>query len=315
MFGIQGERMFGIQSERSPAGGSRGDTPSRGARRLNPERAALITAALGLVGLAGCAAAPVGGGPLPDGISVEFVQLRSDVAARQAQVQVRNMTDEQVVVGEVAVSDPRFDGEAARVIGGRTTTVAPGATIDIRIQLPPMACDVDDGSMSVLLDLGDRSAEGPLADELDVIGPLHARECLAARVADAAALSFASFEPSAPGEPATLALQIAPTGSAEALIGGIQTTNLLTFTAGPGDTTDTYPIGFEAGAGAERTIVELPLVPLRCDAHAVQEDKRGTVFTVDVDVDGEPGQIELAAPEDMRGRILTWVGEWCGFGS
>lgn len=243
------------------------------------------------------------------------MQLRSDVSARQAQVRVRNETDEQVVIGEVAVSDPRFDGDAVRAVEGRTSTVAPGSTTDIRIQLPPMACDVDEGSMTVLLDLGDRSAEGPLPDGLDVIGPLHGRECLAARVADAAALSFASFEPSAPGEPATLALQILPTGAAEAFIGGIQTTNLLTFTAGPGDTTDTYPIGFEAAPDAAQTVVDLPLVPLRCDAHAVQEDKRGTVFTVDVDVDGEPGQIELAAPEDMRGRILTWVGEWCGFGS
>lgn len=267
--------------------------------------------------LSGCAAspvAPVGNGPMPEGITVQFVQLRSDVAARQAQVQVRNATDAPIEVGEVAVTDPRFDGEALRVIEGRMSTVAPGSTTDIRIQLPEMACDVDEGSMTVLLDLGDQTVEGELPDELDVIGPLHARECLAARVADAAALSFSSFEPSPAGEPATLSLRIVPTGEAEALIGGIQTTNLLTFSAGAGDTTDTYSIGFEAGPGAEETVIELPLVPLRCDPHAVQEDKRGTVFTVEVEVDGEPGQIELAAPEDMRGRILTWVGDWCGFG-
>lgn len=240
------------------------------------------------------------------------MQLRSDVAARQAQVQVRNDTDEPIVVGEIAVIDPRFDGEAVRVVEGRTSTVAPGSTTDIRIQLPPMACDADEGSMTVLLGLGDQTVEGSLPDELDVIGPLHERECLAARLADAATLSFSAFEPSPAGEPATLSLQIVPTGEAEAHIGGVQTTNLLTFS----ETTDTYPIEFEANEQSGGVvIVDLPLVPLRCDPHAVQEDKRGTVFTVEVEVAGEPGQIELAAPEDMRGRILTWVGDWCGFGS
>ena len=54
--------------------------------------------------------------------------------------------------------------------------------------------------------------------------------------------------------------------------------------------------------------------PVRCDPHVVQEDKRGTIFDVRVELDGEPGQVELFVGEDMRGRILTWVAEWCGFG-
>ncbi|MET0734199.1 MAG: hypothetical protein ABWY55_00935 [Microbacterium sp.] len=298
-----------------------------GRSRGSALRANLCGTFLVAVALSGCAAGADQGSaapaPLPDGVSVAFVQLRSDVAARQAQVQVHNGTAEAIEIGAVTVTDPRFADVAARAIEGRASTVAAGSTVDIRVQLPPMACEVADGGMTVQLELTpvDGEAEsvvvsGPLPDELDVIGPLHERECLAERVSDAAALSFSSFEPSPPGEPATLSLQIVPTGDAEALIGGIQTTNLLTFSTGPGDTTDSFPIGFEATeASSGTTIVELPLVPLRCDAHAVQEDKRGTVFTVEVEVDGEPGEIELAAPEDMRGRILTWVGQWCGFGS
>ena len=57
------------------------------------------------------------------------------------------------------------------------------------------------------------------------------------------------------------------------------------------------------------------LEPFRCDAHAVQEDKRGTIFTTDVTVGGENGQIELAAPPDMRAEILNAVADYCGFGS
>ena len=57
-----------------------------------------------------------------------------------------------------------------------------------------------------------------------------------------------------------------------------------------------------AAGDTDPLAVHLPLVPLRCDPHAVQEDKRGTVFTLEVEVDGEPGEIELAASEDMRGQ-------------
>ncbi len=264
--------------------------------------------------LAGCAAGPVGDGAPPDGVTVEFVQLRSDVAARQAQVQVRNGTDEAIAVGAVRVEDQRFDGDATRAIEGRTSTVAAGGTTDIRIQLPPMDCDGTDGAMTVLLELDGETVEAPLPDPLDVIGPLHERECLASKVMDAASLSFASFEPSPAGEPATLVLSVEPTGEAAADVVGIQTTNLLTFEAAAGTIADTYRLDLEIAPTSEPTEIELPLVPLRCDPHAVQEDKRGTVFTLEIALDGVPGEIELAAPEDMRGQILTWVGDWCGFG-
>lgn len=271
--------------------------------------------------LAGCA---VGGGdpapaPLPDGLTVEFVQLRSDVASRQGQVQVHNGTDAPVEIGAVTVTDPRFAGGAERVTEGRSSTLQPGGTVDIRIQLPEMACGVDEGAMTVQLgpplDDEDASVTGPLPDPLDVIGPLHERECLARQVSDAATVVFTDFTPSPAGEPADLTLTITPTGDGAVRIDGIQTTNLLTFGQDAGQTDDTFAIGVEVSADdVEATVVHLPLVPLRCDPHAVQEDKRGTIFDLDVTLDGEQNEIELAASEDMRGQILTWVADWCGFG-
>jgi hypothetical protein len=59
--------------------------------------------------------------------------------------------------------------------------------------------------------------------------------------------------------------------------------------------------------------VELPILPARCDAHAVQEDKRGTVFRLLVEVGARPGSFDLAATPEMRGEILGWIAEWCGF--
>ncbi|WP_344066826.1 hypothetical protein [Microbacterium pumilum] len=253
--------------------------------------------------------------PLPEGITAVLVQLRSDVAARQAQVEVHNAGDTSIRIGDVTVADPRLDGVASRVLD-RESTLGPGGTVDFRIQLPEMACDVTEGTPSVRLTFvgqgADEVREGALPDALDVLGPMHERECRAQALAEAADVSIVSFTPSESGSPADLTLEIAPTGEDSARIVGVHDTNLLTFA---GTQPVGYPIDIAVASGdTETTIVHLPLVPLRCDPHAVQEDKRGTVFTFDVEVEGEPGTVEIAAVEDVRGRILTWVANWCGFG-
>jgi hypothetical protein len=277
--------------------------------------AAMVSAVVPVLLLTGCARGDVAPPPLPDDITVSFVQLRSDVASRQAQVEVHNGTDEAIEVGTVTVTDPRFDGAATRVFD-RTSKVPAGSTVDIRIQLPDMDCDATDGEMTVQLAMigaTDDLREAPLPDQLDVIAPLHERECRAQALAKAADVSIASFTPSPSGTPADLVLEIVPTGEGSAHILDIQDTNLLTFA---GTQPVGYPIDVTVAPGdTEATSVHLPLVPLRCDPHAVQEDKRGTVFTFDVEIEGEPGTVEIASSEDMRGEILTWVADWCGFGS
>lgn len=54
-------------------------------------------------------------------------------------------------------------------------------------------------------------------------------------------------------------------------------------------------------------------MPQRCDPHVVQEDKRGTIFTLEV-AEPREGTIELAMPVELKARVLTWVADWCGFG-
>jgi hypothetical protein len=291
--------------------------PSRARRRVRKVHASVAVAVAALL-LSACSAAvsQTAPSPLPDGVDVGFVQLRSDVAARQAQVEVRNGTGTPIEIGDVTVTDPRFADAATRLLD-RTTVLAPGDTVDIRIQLPKMACSAADGSSTVQLELLGGESPGvrqaSLPDELDVIAGLHERECRAEALAHAAAVSIVSFSPSSAGSPADLVLEIAPTGRAGGRIIDVQDTNLLTFAG-------TQPVGFAIavdvaqGDIATKTL-HLPLVPLRCDPHAVQEDKRGTVFTLDVELDGRPGTVELAASEEMRGHILTWVADWCGFGA
>ena len=282
-----------------------------------PSARALALAFAALV-LSGCAAPAAPPPPaLPDGVTVVIVQLRGDVAARQAQVQLTNGSGESVVVGDVSVEDARFAGPATRVVD-RVSTVPAGGRVDIKVQLPPVACPAPEGAMpEIVLEIGDEAVPvRTVADDpLGFIAPLHERECRAQALARAATVEFTAFEPSPPGQAAGLELTVTPSGEGAATIVAVQATNLLDFGA---DSVDgTYPLDLEIRADddAQPIVVEVPIVPFRCDPHAVQEDKRGTIFDIRLALDGEPGEIELFAGDELRGRILTWVAEWCGFGA
>lgn len=296
----------------------------RSSRRRGESGTTGLLAGMLLLALAGCSGTPVSepGPTLPAGVTVELVQLRADVALRQAQVHVTNGSEETLTIGEVRVEDPRFDGPALRVVAGRTSTVPAGRSVDVRVQLPAADCSASEEEEpevvpEVVLELvgGDGAAEvtASATDPLGFVAPLHERECRGERLTDAAALAFTGFQESAPGEAAVLELTVTPTGEGEATIAGVQATNLLDF--GPASVDGAYPLDLAVSPGdAEPVVVELPLVPFRCDPHAVQEDKRGTIFDVRVVVEGEPGEIELFVGDELRGRILSWVAAWCGFG-
>lgn len=303
------------------------DRPAGASVGRSRARRAAVMAVVGLVALAGCSASPVAEptrtptSALPAGVTVELQQQRSDVSTRQAQVRVRNDSDAPVTVAGVRVEDPRFVGAATRVIADRVTTLPAGRSVDIRVQLAPADCDApDEADATVVLELvdGDQSSEveAPTADPLGFLARLHARECLAERLADAATLAFTGFTPSPTGEPAALELTITPTGAGGATVVGVESTNLLDFAAPRGEE-DLYPVDvdLDEGGDTEPVVIALPLVPFRCDPHAVQEDKRGTVFDVHIELDGEPGEVELFVGEELRGHMLTWVAQWCRFGA
>ncbi len=286
-------------------------------RRLG---AVVLVAALAM-GVPACASAALAPtGELPDGVSVRLMQQRSDVALHQAQVEITNGTDSPMSVDDLSVSDPRFATDAARVLH-RTSLIAPGSTVGIRIQLPDPACGVpDDGSSTVefawRIDERAGLARTELPDALGFLPAMHARECVADALGEAAAVSFTGFEAGAGDRVGILTLGIVPTGVGGATIHAIRPTNLLGFGAegtGP-DAALPLDVDLAAGDRAAREVA-IALEPFRCDAHAVQEDKRGTIFTVDVTVAGGDGQIELAASPDMRAEILNAVAEYCEFGS
>jgi hypothetical protein len=274
---------------------------------------ALLAAA---VAVTACAPADPSPGALSAGVSVELIQLRSDVVDRTAQLRLRNNGDTDLAVTHLALTDARF---ATPIVREKLSRVPAGRTLDMRIDLPPVACDADGAAASTSLELRyevdgrDLVAKASVPDSLAFIPLLHEKECLRERLAEVAVLSWGAFEASDAPAPASLSLDIAPSGGeGAARIETIETTNLLMFDAAGAAP---FVVGADvSGAGAARE-VRVPIVPLRCDPHAVVEDKRGTIFDVTVTVDGVSGVVELAAPAEIKDEILRWVADWCGFGA
>lgn len=283
---------------------------------MSARRAPLRTAAV--VVLAGATAGMLSGcgtaGGFPEGVSAVLIQQRSDVASREIQVRVRNDSDAAITVGDVALDDSRFAGTGTRAVQ-RESPLAAGASVDVRVALPPMDCAVgDDGTPRVTLDLvvDGQAVEttSEVADALDVLPGIHARECLGERLAAVAEVRVAGFTAAPPGETGVLRLSVTPTGEGEARLSAIESTPLLTYDDAGAPVHD-LDVDLTAGI----TEVDIPLRPQRCDPHVVQEDKRGTVFTLGVEVDGASGQVDIAAPAEIKARMLSWVAAWCGFGS
>lgn len=251
---------------------------------------------------------------LPAGVAVELRQSRADVAARQAMLSVTNDTEHPLDVADVSIADPRFSAPARRVVE-RTSRVAPGAVVDIRVQLATVSCTVADaGEATATIRFAHDGIAGVATvaapDRVRFVADLHARECVQQEALRSASIDLAEFAPSPAGEPAVLRLVVTPRDGVGSLrIVGIRETNLLTFRDVEGgmrrlDVDQT-------GTGRTVQTVDLPLVPLRCDPHAVQEDKRGTVFRLFVETGGTPGSFDIAASASMRGEILAWITTWC----
>ncbi len=272
--------------------------------RSRASAAAVATAALLLVGCAPAAPAP------PDGVTVAIVQQRSDVAERMAEVRVYNGSAEAFAFEAVRVDDTRF---AASVEIDGPVALDPGRTADLRFALPEVACDGHEVRRAVAFSGAD-GAElvADLTEADDFTLGLHERECLMRDIERTAALAWTGFEPSPPGEPAHAMLTATPTGEGDPVeLAGIRSTNLLRFAPKHGER---WPLGLQLDASSPVTGVEVPLVPQRCDPHVVQEDKRGTIFTIEVEVPRE-GIVELPMPSELKARVLTWVAEWCEFGT
>ena len=286
---------------------------SRRARRSLTAWMALIPIVLA-VGACGPTASDV----LPAGVDVSVYQPRPDVAKNRMAIQIHNAGMEPITVtGAVLRASPLFE-ETSLWGPDRTATVAPGYSVDLRIDIPTGA-NCSAGGSETTVDLtwtsGGRSGSATVAadDPYDLLELLHDAACLTQGIAEVATLTATALESSGdPATPGQLVIAVARTGAPGTVtIDSIHSTTLLNPATSDGIGVAELNLGIVIDRNGPDEI-RIPIVPNRCDAHALAEDKVGTRMPLSVTApDGTTGRLVLSASDDLRMQMYGFYSDYC----
>ena len=258
---------------------------------------------------------------LPDGISVRIFQSRFDYASHTLKLSVTNESDADFDLRDAAFSSPQFAGHARY---SDDLVLSPGMTRDLPVVVPAPACDsgADANSPSATVVLGWQDVDGHAqqgtvtpTDDTDALARIFAEDCLAESVRTLASISTSDrLRIDAGGAPPTawVDITITPTGAAGTLsVSQVRGTVLLAPT-----TAETWPVGAALTADSAALTLAIDLRPTRCDPHAIAEDKRGTVFQLEVVASGADGEsragtIDVPVTDQVRSEIYDWIGQYC----
>lgn len=284
---------------------------TRLARRLAPAIALLLLPAAALVACATPAPAPPG---LPDGLVTSIQQGRMDVEARQLVVRVENTTSAPVAVERLAFTAPALDGELAY---DAPFELSAGEAIAIRIDIPDSRCDVPTaaGTVELAVTTDEGTATGTVTpdDPFDTLARLNNSDCLAESVATVAEITMPEHVRSTgtgSDRRAVIDVQVTPVASGDASmhIEQVANTTLLSNESGA-----EWPLDLEVEAGDPPFTIELPVAPARCDAHAIADDKRGTIMGFDITTsDGRAGRLDRPSGDTLKAELYAYYGERCG---
>ncbi len=286
--------------------------------RVRPiSRLAVGTAVVAaVIGLAGCAAPQTSAG-VPDGITAELRQGRFDVEARQLVVHVENGSPSPVDIDGLVVTAPEF---VAPLEHDRAFDLSAGEAIDIRIDLPDPQCGSGEGEP--LVDLqgrsGDETFTGAVSptDPFGTLDRIGATDCLTASVDAVAAITLPEHlrtTGSGAGQRAWIDVLVTPepSGDASFVIDLVHGTTLLNAEDGP-----EWPLALDVAAGGEPITVPLAVRPARCDAHAIADDKRGTILPFEITTsDDLTGRIDRSSGDTLQAELYDYVTERCGLGT
>lgn len=273
-----------------------------------------LTAGLVLLAATGCTATPA----LPVGVDVTLFQTRFDYAERILELKVSNGSGEPVTVTLATFSSPRFAESASWT---RHTVIPAGGARDLRVELPAAVCDSESDptpSVELSLELADGSVRvGVLdpQDPTDRLATILGEDCLAAAAAEHAAISIADTVTwtTGAGTPAEVQFVLVPTGAEGSLtVTGARSTILFALVGEDSRAVAEVQERVVIDAGSAETVIRLEVEPARCDPHAVAEDKRGTIFPLDVKVGGGlGGTIWVAASQSTKSELYAFIEDWC----
>lgn len=275
-----------------------------------------------LVGLAvvltGCT--PVAIDAEPPELTVALYQHRAGIAAGILEIQLANEGTAPVTVSRAVLDSTGFS--APMIWERRHSTVLPGRRLDLPVEIGEVRCDIDGPPEHIvtltILD-SDGSANPIEHDAFEPFGQLallHRERCLARELQGIAELEITSIVlPSDTAGPVILEISTTP-GEREGsfVVDSLLGTTLFAPAGDDGRALDRRALEMTIRSSDAARTIPIPLVPSRCDEHAVLEDKLGTVFPfVVADAGGEQGRLLLAAPESVRHELYRYIAAACGF--
>lgn len=258
------------------------------------------------------------------GVQASVYQSRLDVVASQLEVQLTNGSDTGFTVLGLSLESSGFESPMTSQLSN--ISIGSGRVVDLPVLLGPAVCTggrlehtvrldyvLDDGQVGTLT--------VPADDQGGRIVDLHDAECFEQEVNDLATLSITGLpEVRTLGEAlvADLVVEVTPGGGPGVLeLVRVRNTTLLQLI--DPDTGERRPEGRQLdlmlpdairGEAAPHSVV-LTVVPARCDAHAVAEDKQGTRFRFDVELDGREGTVGVSAPREVTVELYDFVQRAC----
>jgi hypothetical protein len=286
----------------------------------NTVRLVVAFAAAALVfPMAGCSsAAPTSLGPSGAAataaelaVSADVYRSRIDASRGGIQLAVRNDAEAPLTVVAAALESPALSTPA---VLERTTVIGAGLTRDLAITLTPAACPASSTAPPeavltvVLADGSTTELRVPTTDRIGQWEAWVTAECFTAAVAERATLSVHDDPAADSGPLIGLRLTADRLDPGLELVAVSDTVLFGLVRASDGVRATSLPLTVDAqgeqGAGTSVGVsIPLLLTPARCDAHALADDKQGTLFVVDVLLDGTAGSVTIVADPTTRAAL------------
>lgn len=255
---------------------------------------------------------------MPSGVTVDLHQFRSDRASRTLAIELHNGSNVDLTIIGATYSSSAFASPA--VWPKESSTIPAGVTRALRVTLADSVCAPATAPLdrvSITFRLPSNETGAAILTPEDPYGSLPriaGEDCGAAAVGEVVSLEGTDVRVVGTGSAsiAYLRVQVRPigTGAETVRIERIAPSLLVTSPAGEG-----WPLDRIIEASETASTFELPIVPNRCDPHAVAEDKVGTRLPVEaITDDGVRRRFPLALSQGTRELILGFVAEYCGYG-
>lgn len=286
--------------------------------RFAPLAALLTVPAL----LAACiGAVPGQPGDPPDsgelsGLAASIKQGRLDIEARRLVVRLENTGDATLTVNGFELEAPTL---ALGMVRTKPLELGPGEAIDVRLDLSKSVCDVEVGPARVVADVSTADADTAGTrvtltpdDPFDTLARINAAECLGEAVAEVATFTMPEHLTSTGSGAERRAfidvlVEPAASGSDSLHIERVSGTTLLNAEDGID-----WMLGIDVAPRDAPFTLSLPVRPARCDAHAIADDKRGTILPFSIAAGDHEGRLDLPSPATLKAELYAYVAERCG---